>query len=437
VAASAPAIPTNAFRGDYFDNMDLTNFKLSRTDSLINFNWGAGSPDPAIGADTFSVRWEGNWNFATSGVYEYKVTADDGIRLYLDGTLLINQWRDQAPTTYTAQAAVTAGLHTVKVEYYENAWGAVAQASWQLMPAGDTTPPTGTVTINSGAATTNVTAVTLTLSATDNSGSVSQMQFSNDGTSYSAAEAYGTTKAWTLASGDGTKTVYAKFKDAAGNWSAATTDTIVLDTTAPTISAVGASAIGSTTATITWTTNEGGTSQVDYGLTTAYGQLTAFNATLSTAHTVSLNGFSSAMLYHYRVRSKDAAGNEAVSADATFTTAAPADTTPPSGSITINSGAAATNTAAVTLTLSASDNAGSVSQMQFSNDGSTYSTAEAYATTKSWTLTSGDGTKTVYAKFKDTAGNWSAAATDTIVLDTTPPQLSITSPADGAVITAP
>ena len=101
-------------------------------------------------------------------------------------------------------------------------------------PPTDTTPPTGTVTINNGAANTNTPNATLTLSATDGSGTVSQMQFSNDGSAYSTPEPYVTTKTWTLSSGDGTKTVHAKFKDAAGNWSTAVTDTIVLDATAPT-----------------------------------------------------------------------------------------------------------------------------------------------------------------------------------------------------------
>ncbi len=113
------------------------------------------------------------------------------------------------------------------------------------------------------------------------------------------------------------------------------------------------------------------------------------------------------------------------------------DTTAPSGSVTINGGAAATSTTAVTLSLSATDNSGTVSQMQCSNDGATYSTPEAYATTKAWTLTSGDGTKTVYAKFKDAAGNWSSAVSATISLDTTPPVITFTSPKDGQILVAP
>lgn len=115
----------------------------------------------------------------------------------------------------------------------------------------------------------------------------------------------------------------------------------------------------------------------------------------------------------------------------------PPDTTPPTGSVTINSGVAATNSTAVTLTLSATDNSGTVTQMQFSNDGGTYSSLEAYATTKTWTLSIGDGTKTVYAKFRDAAGNWSAPVSDAITLDTIPPQVTITSPQDCAVISPP
>jgi YD repeat-containing protein len=106
----------------------------------------------------------------------------------------------------------------------------------------------------------------------------------------------------------------------------------------------------------------------------------------------------------------DASGNR-------ITLASYPDTVPPTGTIIINSGAATTYNPAVTLTLTCSDNVG-CSQMQFSNDNITYSTPETYATSKAWTLTSGDGTKTVYAKFKDLVGNWSTVYSDTINLIT-------------------
>jgi hypothetical protein len=98
-----------------------------------------------------------------------------------------------------------------------------------------------------------------------------------------------------------------------------------------------------------------------------------------------------------------------------------ADTEPPTGGITINGGAAYSRTPAVTLTLSCSDNNGCY-QMQFSNDNATWSTAQAYATSRLWGMTSGNGQKTVYAKFNDSAGNWSTAYSGTIILDTINPQ---------------
>jgi len=96
------------------------------------------------------------------------------------------------------------------------------------------------------------------------------------------------------------------------------------DTTPPTISGVQATNVSSTSATITWTTNEPADRQVEYGTTTAYGALapTTPGTPLGTSHSVMLSGLTANTLYHYRVKSTDAAGNTATSADFTFTTAA-------------------------------------------------------------------------------------------------------------------
>ena len=108
----------------------------------------------------------------------------------------------------------------------------------------------------------------------------------------------------------------------------------------------------------------------------------------------------------------------------------------PSGTITINDGAAYTNSAAVTLTLSAVGAHGTVTQMSLSNDNVTYTAPEPYASNKTWTLTSGDGQKTVYAKFGDASNLWSPPVHDGIMLDTTPPVITITSPTDGQLFGA-
>lgn len=97
------------------------------------------------------------------------------------------------------------------------------------------------------------------------------------------------------------------------------------------------------------------------------------------------------------------------------------DTTPPSGTISINNNAEYTNSNKVTLTLSATDTQSAVTQMQFSNNNNTWSSPEAYASTKTWSMTTSNGTKTVYVKYKDEADNWSSHVSDTIILDSTPP----------------
>ena len=121
----------------------------------------------------------------------------------------------------------------------------------------DTTPLVGTITINSGDIYTKYTSVTLTLSCTDTGGNCAQMQFSNDNTNWSSPEAHVTTKEWTLSSGDGTKIVYVKFSDNAGNWSTSYSDTIILDTIAPVTTASPAGSTYSSAQSVTLSCNDG------------------------------------------------------------------------------------------------------------------------------------------------------------------------------------
>jgi hypothetical protein len=126
----------------------------------------------------------------------------------------------------------------------------------------DLSAPQGSVSINSGAAATNSASVTLALSATDDR-SVVDMRFSSDNLTWTEWEPYGTSKPWTLASGNGVKTVYAQYKDAVGTISTVYSDTIILDTSAPGIPGTPTDAgayTGSTSLTFTWTaaTDTGG-----------------------------------------------------------------------------------------------------------------------------------------------------------------------------------
>jgi len=101
------------------------------------------------------------------------------------------------------------------------------------------------------------------------------------------------------------------------------------DTTPPVIGSIGSSSITTSGATIDWTTDEPSTTQVEYGLTTAYGNTTSLDSTLQTLHTQSLSGLKPGTVYHYRVGSMDAAGNLVTSGDHTFTTEISPDTSPP------------------------------------------------------------------------------------------------------------
>lgn len=136
-------------------------------------------------------------------------------------------------------------------------------------------------------------------------------------------------------------------------------------------------------------------------------------------------------IHTFKVRAVDAAGLQSSWSN---TITVKIDTTPPAGIVIINGGAAYTNSPSVTLTLDAVDGVGSgVVYMCFSNDGFSWSPWEYYSTSKSWVLTPGDGTKTVYVKYKDYVGLESSPSSDTIILDTSPPTTpSLSSPNDGA-----
>jgi beta-glucanase (GH16 family) len=139
-------------RGEYFDNRDFTAPKLTRVDPTVNFNWGTGSPDPSIGADTFSVRWTGRVSPRYSETYRFYTTSDDGVRLWVNGQLLIDNWTDHGPTENSGTIALTAeAVYDIRMEFYENGGGATATLSWsspsvskRIIPTTRLFPPTTT-----------------------------------------------------------------------------------------------------------------------------------------------------------------------------------------------------------------------------------------------------------------------------------------------------
>ena len=126
--------------------------------------------------------------------------------------------------------------------------------------------------------------------------------------------------------------------------------------------------------------------------------------------------------YYYRLQSRDALSN--TSAWSTQVVSSTQDAVAPTGSVIINDGQEWTASLSVTLTLSATDTCSGVAEMRFSNDGSTWSDWQSYSTSADWTLTSGDGLKTVYAQFRDALDNESDVYSDTITVEWIPPVVS-------------
>jgi hypothetical protein len=130
-----PAVSTNAWTGQYYDNVDLTGLKITRVDPQINFNWPSGtSPDATIASTSYSAIWKGSYNF-DAATYNFTAIADDGVRVYIDGKLVLDKWVDEYPTTYNFSVTATAGAHTIQVNYYNNNGGGVANLSWSKQVA--------------------------------------------------------------------------------------------------------------------------------------------------------------------------------------------------------------------------------------------------------------------------------------------------------------
>src|SRR5229473_860068 len=194
-----------------------------------------------------------------------------------------------------------------------------------------------------------------------------------------------------------------------------------------TISNAAVSSVSSTGATITWQTSAAANSQIEYGTTTSYGSMTALDSTVVTSHGESITGLSAGTLYHFRVHSTDANGNQATSGDMTFTTASG---TPPTVSITSPTNGA-TVSGTISVVASASSSVG-IASVQFLVDGANFgapATASPYTVSLNTTALS-NGNHTLAATAKDTAGNSATSASITVTvsnLPTPPPGSTVTS----------
>ena len=288
----------------------------------------------------------------------------------------------------------------------------------------DIVAPTGTIFINGSLASyTNDPAVNLALTCTDlpaneASGCVEQ-RFSNDNVTWTAWEPFAATRPWTLSAGDGTKTVYVRYKDVAGNESAVISDNIILDTTGPVGTILinnGAEYTTSRDVVLNLDSNDAVEMRFwDYHVAV----WTAWEP-YATIKNWTLNGPDSGEKL-IRVNFRDAVGNTSITSDMIVL-----DTSgPEQGGITINDHAEFTNSTAVTLSITCIDFDSGCAEMRFSDDNTTWTAWEPLAASKPWLLPSLDGIKTVYAQYIDNVGNISSRI-DTITLETVAPEGTVT-----------
>jgi hypothetical protein len=104
---------------------------LERLDPMVNFNWGGNSPDPSVTADAFAVRWTGEVVIPSSGSYTFYTQTDDGVRLWVNNVLLVDNWTDHGSTLDNGVIELTGGRrYPIKLEYYENGGDAVCILMW-------------------------------------------------------------------------------------------------------------------------------------------------------------------------------------------------------------------------------------------------------------------------------------------------------------------
>lgn len=115
-----PSPGTGAWKGRYWNNRFLSGEPtFTRNSERVDFNFGTSGPGGGIGGTNFSARWTRTRSF-DAGRYRFRVLVDDGVRVWLDNVLIIDQWQDTAPKEYVSVHQVSAGDHNLQIDYYQH-----------------------------------------------------------------------------------------------------------------------------------------------------------------------------------------------------------------------------------------------------------------------------------------------------------------------------
>ena len=117
------------WKGSYFKDKYFSEFVEERQDAEVRFNWYKEAPFEGMPKDRFSVRWERAVYF-DGGDYRFYATADDGVRVFVGDTMVIDGWKIQPATEYKGDISLPRGIQWVVVEYYEEAEDALIDVYW-------------------------------------------------------------------------------------------------------------------------------------------------------------------------------------------------------------------------------------------------------------------------------------------------------------------
>ena len=136
----AAAQNENLWYAEFWTNQELRGTPImTRWDRTIDFRWWGGAPDARVGDDNFSVRWTRNIPF-TAGNYRFTATMDDGMRVWINDQILIDNWTRSQEHTVSVDRFIPAGTHRFRVEHFEDGGQATAIFNWDLIGPEDAGP---------------------------------------------------------------------------------------------------------------------------------------------------------------------------------------------------------------------------------------------------------------------------------------------------------
>ncbi|MFF7161154.1 PA14 domain-containing protein [Streptomyces sp. NPDC008086] len=335
-ASAAVTCAAPVFKRQFYANTTFSGTaKRTDCDTAIDQNWGTGAPASGLPKDNFSVRWTVTRDFGSGGPFSFAASAQDGIRVYLDGSRKVDLWKNVSTTAKkTVNVTVPAGKHTLRVDFAN--WTGTANVKFAYTPRTSATVdkvrpliPTGT-TVAYDKATGRAKLTWAKNKEMDLAGYRVYRRLKG--------AAYGVTPLVTTASTTHTDATLpvtgaayyyeVRAYDKAGNESAGTADQLVTtaDRTAPAVPAAPTTASEEEGLRVGWSAVEGAASYRVYRASSTSGTYTRVGSTAQVSHldTSAVEDTT----YYYRVTALDAAGNE--SARSVAVSGKRRDITPPS-----------------------------------------------------------------------------------------------------------